>query len=67
MERIKDYLLEEEFIQNQEHLKNEETREEKNDSEVMNLIILHKSASVLLLTRNSIPYPNTCLIFPIHV
>jgi hypothetical protein len=72
MEQIKDYLLEEEFIQNQERLKNEETREEKNDSEAMNLIILHKS--VLLLTRNHYTlsqhmfnFPNTCLIFPIHV
>ena len=34
MERIKDYLLlEEEFIQNQERLKPEETREEKNEEE----------------------------------
>ena len=34
MERIKDYLLlEEEFIQNQERLKPEETREEKNEED----------------------------------
>jgi 26S proteasome regulatory subunit T2 len=32
MEQIKDYLLlEEEFIQNQEHLKPEETHKEKNE------------------------------------
>jgi len=38
MERIKDYLLyEEEFIQNQERLKLEETREEKNEEDVDDL------------------------------